>query len=449
MLAMNNPAIARMLDEQERQKQYQQRVAPTNYGNDAMGRFLTAASGAQKSLGAGAQAVAGNLMGQEKPMGMNEKMAVQADQMRKAEEAKKVAQGQRDVSSTGAFINSLVKNKQLTKEQGAGFIQQIAGDPSSGNEVRDVALKLAKENREGGLTNPKGRKVHSTKNIDGKLYAIFDDGEKELLGTEGLTRIPLTALTNIKDVSDVFTAESIKKATVAQRGGKKEGETDAQFTLRIGDMLNKKDVLTADNSKAYREYKLRGLESRDIEGTLNKFNTVTQQSNLLGDGIITGVGANALVVISKIGSQLGILDEEQSNRLAKTETYNSNAGNLVAQVIKAFGAGTGLSDADREYAKDIAAGRITLDEVSLAKITDIIKRNAIREIEAYNEDLDKLGGEFLRDKKQVPVFQRSDVGGLTKLDVDGVIYYRDDNKNGYTGEVYDSNGFQLPVRGAQ
>jgi len=77
MLAMNNPAIARMLDEQERQKQYQQRTAPTNYGGGAMGNFLTAASGAQKTLGEGASNAVGNLMGREKPKGALEQSAEQ------------------------------------------------------------------------------------------------------------------------------------------------------------------------------------------------------------------------------------------------------------------------------------------------------------------------------------------------------------------------------------
>lgn len=123
MLAMNNPALARMLDEQERQKQYQQRVAPTNYGNDAMGRFLTAYSGAQKSLGEGAQAVAGNLMGQEKPMGMNEKMAVQADQMRKDAEKKAV---QAEQSKVQAVVQGINANPDMSREEKANIIRQVA-----------------------------------------------------------------------------------------------------------------------------------------------------------------------------------------------------------------------------------------------------------------------------------------------------------------------------------
>ena len=43
------------------------------------------------------------------------------------------------------------------------------------------------------------------------------------------------------------------------------------------------------------------------------------------------------------------------------------AGN-VGRLIKQFGAGTGLSDADRQYAEKMAGGKITLDVKALKDV---------------------------------------------------------------------------------
>ena len=52
----------------------------------------------------------------------------------------------------------------------------------------------------------------------------------------------------------------------------------------------------------------------------------------------------------------GVLSGEGAELIANTEAFLGNAGNLVAEAITAFGAGTGLSDADRDFAKQIVAG---------------------------------------------------------------------------------------------
>ena len=80
LLAQANPQLARLLDEQERQKAQQARMQGANYGNDAMGRFLSAASGAARSATEGGRTLANNVMGNERGMGAYEQAAVQAQQ---------------------------------------------------------------------------------------------------------------------------------------------------------------------------------------------------------------------------------------------------------------------------------------------------------------------------------------------------------------------------------
>jgi hypothetical protein len=59
----------------------------------------------------------------------------------------------------------------------------------------------------------------------------------------------------------------------------------------------------------------------------------------------------------------------------------------VGKIIKQFGAGTGLSDADRQYAEKMAGGKITLDVKALNKILDINERAARNVITRHNKDV--------------------------------------------------------------
>jgi hypothetical protein len=46
----------------------------------------------------------------------------------------------------------------------------------------------------------------------------------------------------------------------------------------------------------------------------------------------------------------------------------------VVNIVKAFGSGSGISNADREYAEKMAGGQIKLDEASIKRILDIGER---------------------------------------------------------------------------
>ena len=57
----------------------------------------------------------------------------------------------------------------------------------------------------------------------------------------------------------------------------------------------------------------------------------------------------------------------------------------VGRIIKQFGAGTGLSNADREYAEKMAGGKITLDRKAIERILDINERAARNVITLHNK----------------------------------------------------------------
>jgi len=101
----------------------------------------------------------------------------------------------------------------------------------------------------------------------------------------------------------------------------------------------------------------------------NSMRVNQQAMQLLNEGMTTGKFADFKVGFAAALQSAGI-------NIAKDPTENAQAyaammGQQVATVIKAFGSGTGLSDADRAYAEKIAGGQITLNEGSIRKILEM------------------------------------------------------------------------------
>jgi hypothetical protein len=106
--------------------------------------------------------------------------------------------------------------------------------------------------------------------------------------------------------------------------------------------------------------------------------------NLLDKGMITGAGAEFFVQLNKgllrAGMDFGGADAAQNS-----QAYGALMAANTAKIIKQFGAGTGLSDADREYALKAAAGDIKMDEKAIRTILDINNRAAQNVINKHNK----------------------------------------------------------------
>ena len=63
----------------------------------------------------------------------------------------------------------------------------------------------------------------------------------------------------------------------------------------------------------------------------------------------------------------------------------ANAGQRVAEYIVNLGAGTGLSDADREYAKLIAAADITTQQEALFNLLKIRRQAMVETVQNFNK----------------------------------------------------------------
>lgn len=80
-----------------------------------------------------------------------------------------------------------------------------------------------------------------------------------------------------------------------------------------------------------------------------------------------------------VAKALGLAGAEE------TQAYFAGIGQQVAERIKAFGAGTGLSDSDRAYAQKIAGGSAELTPDAIKRIVRINDESARRVINNYRE----------------------------------------------------------------
>jgi len=115
--------------------------------------------------------------------------------------------------------------------------------------------------------------------------------------------------------------------------------------------------------------------------------TVKTGRSIMKSGMITGAGAEFLVNLNQ-GLKTAGIDAGFADAAANSQAFSANMAANVGRLIKQFGAGTGLSDADREFAKDMAGGRIALDAKAINRILDINEKAARNTITRHNKDVE-------------------------------------------------------------
>lgn len=125
---------------------------------------------------------------------------------------------------------------------------------------------------------------------------------------------------------------------------------------------------------------------------------------LLDEGTIVGFGANFLTKTGEALHRLGF--NVASDSVSNTRAYAATMGKSVASLIKQFGAGTGLSDADREFATKMAGGDISLDAKSLRRIIEINDSAARNVIRKYNKSVEGIDSVTPLTVDEPPKYER-------------------------------------------
>jgi hypothetical protein len=113
----------------------------------------------------------------------------------------------------------------------------------------------------------------------------------------------------------------------------------------------------------------------------------TQRALSLVDNMVAGPGADVEMFVRRLAMVYG---GDPDEAVANTEVFLAESGKRVAEIIKAFGSGTGLSDADREYAQKIAAGDIMVTPEAIKRLLKIQAKGAQGTIKHFEESKQTL-----------------------------------------------------------
>lgn len=115
-----------------------------------------------------------------------------------------------------------------------------------------------------------------------------------------------------------------------------------------------------------------------------------QSMDIFDQGIILGKFGEMRLQIAKGLEALGLSSEAATEATANTQAYIAYRGNAVANIIQAFGAGTGLSDQDRKYATAMAGGEIEMSELAVKKILEIERKMYVETIRENNRVVKRM-----------------------------------------------------------
>ncbi len=128
--------------------------------------------------------------------------------------------------------------------------------------------------------------------------------------------------------------------------------------------------------------------ARDVaDSAIGQLSALDEAKKLLQSGIISGSGAGWKLALDKTLSSVGLSSGE---KVANTEAFAAGMGRQTLELVKGLGAGSGISNADRDFAEKIAGGAIDLNEQSIRRVIDINERAARRAVERYNASVKPL-----------------------------------------------------------
>ncbi len=122
--------------------------------------------------------------------------------------------------------------------------------------------------------------------------------------------------------------------------------------------------------------------------------TIDRMDKLLDTGqVITGTGAEFIKNATKVLNKLGFTD---SDRPAVTEEFFSASAGQTLQLLQtgALGTGNSITEADKEFMRQVAGNELSLDENSIRRINRINRQVTGAAMLLHNRLIDEIKGTF-------------------------------------------------------
>lgn len=296
------------------------------------------------------------------------------------------------------------------KKQVAAQFPDINLDQSTEDLSKEYQARIIEE-------RTVGSNIKKNKSIASKVYNV----NPSMLSEDTLSMDTPEFISMLKDKRDTSKAKT--KEFMTPQGDRKilavndfgEVRFNNQWVpienLDLVEAPEKTEVTNIDASEQNELAKELGkVKAKDIAGSYTTagqaLSTIeasySQQDALERGEIITGTFAEQELALKKTWELLGIASEDDIKQAGGTEAFLAQRAKRVGQEITLFGAGTGLSDKDREFAQKMVGGDITLSKESIRKILYLERHLAAAKTTAHNREIDRsIKDKNLRDSYKV------------------------------------------------
>lgn len=402
-------------------------------------------------LGAGAQGAGsffGKLLGQRI---LTNRLAKQLNPMREALLASQAASPVQNPTPQQQMILAAASDSSNPKRPGLAFARlagsqegalQLAGALQGSPRERDIVVNAGSDlNRQYGLGLEGNQSAIITRKYDandnvlpGFTLKSFHDPADSSGGADGggpaLAEARELERRDIAEGKPAWSAERLNAFLQTRRETTKNAQeynkAQLQWVREGNDPREFPDFESWTPSwsgqlriaQAGADAAIKGLETAQTKAidAQRQLETLTVGAQLLESGAMNaGAAANQRQSVGRFFDTL-LGRPPTENASAYTDAYIANAGRAVGQNIKLFGAGTGLSDADREFARLISGADVTMTPEALRLILEINARGAMGEIKRYNDARDFLASSSLTIPQQFQPIAINDlqIGPLQK-----------------------------------
>jgi len=296
-------------------------------------------------------------------------------------------------------IEDIRREKMITQAQSLG-LDQTAELLVNGGSLTKGAEDIRK-GQETDIVNKQGRRgkiaIARTRDVGEPMLKSIAGGEYDSLSNEEFLKVISGEKATLKVYTDsngkarpfrvnesgkVYNKDADKWVMPSELGLTQAAQLTRTITDadRISGKLKDKatDNFFVANEKALSAQKILEINANS--------------RSLMEEGIITGAGANFLSGMASIGVQLGIVPQGVEDTLIATQTFMAERGKQVLALLGSgdVGAGTGISDKDVAFMKEVAGQQITLNKETLSRIMRIEELAARNAIAASNSRLEVM-----------------------------------------------------------
>ena len=380
MRALQQQQQAKALEEEQklaRQRQYQANLLSLGASGDFDPEMLQGALGGATELGIDPSKVI---------QALSAGQTIREQQLKKAEALEKEQ----------AFANRKKSLADTAKRLGLEGLANRIPTITSTEELRDVATEMRKaEYDKLPSLNPLQRKrlarasgVTDEEFDSLDLAKVSDDAFNSLISGQSGDLKPFLEGEDVKffrvnEAGRVFDIETSQWKD-AQELGLEQAPPQVQRVENITSGMA--EELAEVGAKSFAEAHENARKAADALGSINRTLPTV-------DNMFTGAGAEVKLNIARYARTFG-LDVVDPDKIEDTEAYIAESGRRVADYIRNLGAGTGLSNADREYAERVVAANVTVDREALKRLLTVLKKDAERKITRFNSLKQKVSEEL-------------------------------------------------------